>query len=172
MAGRRRCKELYCDNATNCVGSGYDHLFKWDTGDDIITGSSRGVNFNFIPPWAPIPITTISANPYDLTTLISGHFLIGELLRASVDPDPGERKPSLINRWKLASHLKHEFGEDGLANIKRAGVPTKMKNTISKCATQGNGYCLRWKPTSSEMAVREICRNSHWKRWLRKVDRC
>lgn len=55
------------------------------------------------------PLTPMSNDPTDLTVLTPGHFLIGEPLTSTVDVNARELKASLLTRWNLVSHLKHEF---------------------------------------------------------------
>lgn len=55
------------------------------------------------------PISPMSNDPNDIAALTPGHFLIGEPLTAQIDAQAQPTKTSLQTRWKLVSHLKHEF---------------------------------------------------------------
>lgn len=55
------------------------------------------------------PLTAMSDNPNDLTALTPGHFLVGEPLTATIDPNAESVKGGLLSRWKLVSHVKNEF---------------------------------------------------------------
>lgn len=55
------------------------------------------------------PITALSNDPNDFAALTPGHFLIGEPLRAVVDPHAEPSRGNLSTRWKLVSHIKEEF---------------------------------------------------------------
>lgn len=160
VSTRGRCKNLYCDNATNFVGARNQLNELRETihskgAQDIITrySSDQGIDFKFIPPRAPHfgglweaavksakhllrknianasltyeeletiikeaeailnsrPLTPLSADPNDLTPLTPGHFLIGEPLTAPPDPNLPHQNMGLLTRWRLVSHLKHQF---------------------------------------------------------------
>ncbi|XP_037931703.1 uncharacterized protein LOC119666496 [Teleopsis dalmanni] len=55
------------------------------------------------------PITPMSNDPNDFEALTPGHFLIGEALTAPASTTTTNLKTSLLTRWKLVSHIKHEF---------------------------------------------------------------
>ncbi|XP_037961012.1 uncharacterized protein LOC119690089 [Teleopsis dalmanni] len=55
------------------------------------------------------PITPMSNDPNDFEALTPGHFLIGEALTAPAITTTPNLKTSLLMRWKLVSHIKHEF---------------------------------------------------------------
>ncbi|XP_037931128.1 uncharacterized protein LOC119665941 [Teleopsis dalmanni] len=51
----------------------------------------------------------MSNDPNDFEALTPGHFLIGEALTAPASTSTPRLKISLLTRWKLVSHIKHEF---------------------------------------------------------------
>lgn len=70
-----------------------------------------------------------------LAALTPGHFLVGEPLTAPADPDASERGQNLLSKCKLPSHSKILAKMD-LRISKRAPVPMKIENTISKHETR------------------------------------
>lgn len=55
------------------------------------------------------PISPMSNDANDIGALTPGHFLIGEPLTSQIDAQARSTNLKLETRWKLVSHLKHEF---------------------------------------------------------------
>ena len=55
------------------------------------------------------PLTRLSSDPNDLNSLTPGHFLIGEPITATVDPQSSDQNMTLLSRWQLVSYCRAEF---------------------------------------------------------------
>ena len=80
------------------------------------------------------PLTPMSNDPNDLTTLSPGHFLIGDTLTAPMERDLQEAKLNHLNRYqlieKMRQHFWHRFQLEYVTQLQRRnkwpGIPSAL----------------------------------------------
>lgn len=63
------------------------------------------------------PLTPLSTDPFDLSVLTPGHFLIGDSLSALPKPELSNLTNNLLSRWQKYNTLRIKFGDVGVRNI-------------------------------------------------------